>query len=802
MQRSILSEEKRPAWVEGVIEEQAKAHPRVSWWIDSQEGVPSSDLCFVCRQINFKILLSDAVNANKLDTSNVSLGSLSRIISNTSCPFCSLAARSVIPQVDGQSTKNISSIHLELRSIITYSAGLEQGRPIEYPMLQVLPVSSQPKTSTARGSGSTQALNSGSLCEGKSISAQFNVSLSQRWLRLCEGSHIESHWSLETRATPGDSEFRLIDVKRQCIVMANKHMRYLALSYVWGNVQQLRNLKGLCEALEKDGGLSSQDEHLPQVIKDAMSLVIDLEERYLWVDSLCIIHDDSLNKHNQLAAMDSVYSSALLTIVAAAGKDATIGLSGVTIPRGSSQLQAEKVQDISLVGQPPSMAEGVDATTWNGRAWTLQERLLARRMLIFTEQRAYFQCCHGYRWEEGMSTCSDFKPKTTPKRPRANPNALDLWGGPSAKSPVSYTTPDLYGLNPQRRIGYDSYWSAVKWYTQRHMSYESDGLDAFTGLLMFLHQQMETKFLFGLPETELDLAILWQPYGSLRRRKDPRTSQPLFPSWSWAGWVGGVKHQDMFDDMQSLSRITWIDALADPSSPKYFTSDEYRAAAGDHIDKEEPWHRAHNYFLDDEKSEMRYYFFQASRPDTWFLHPTAPEASRRPRSRLKHGTHQLQFLALTAFFSIKGEPVPFATYEGPSGQYRLYFLEIHNELDDAVGRINLSEEIASTVQPGTHEFVRLSRTGQDLLAENPPAPYQDFEDVPKSRQSFPDQVQNISQIHTGVNWQRYNLKKPWCLFNVMMIQRQEEVAYRVGVGKIHVDAFMQAKPEQKVILLG
>lgn len=27
----------------------------------------------------------------------------------------------------------------------------------------------------------------------------------------------------------------------------------------------------------------------------------------------------------------------------------------------------------------------------------------------------------------------------------------------------------------------------------------------------------------------------------MKRRRDPKTNLPIFPSWSWAGWVGKVK---------------------------------------------------------------------------------------------------------------------------------------------------------------------------------------------------------------------------------------------------------------------
>jgi hypothetical protein len=43
--------------------------------------------------------------------------------------------------------------------------------------------------------------------------------------------------------------------------------------------------------------------------------------------------------------------------------------------------------------------------------------------------------------------------------------------------------------------------------------------------------------------------------------------------------------------------------------------------------------------------------------------------------------------------------------------------------------------------------------------------------------------------------------RPWCLFNVMMIQLKGSVAYRSAIGRIHVDAFLYANAVEKVVTL-
>ena len=47
----------------------------------------------------------------------------------------------------------------------------------------------------------------------------------------------------------------------------------------------------------------------------------------------------------------------------------------------------------------------------------------------------------------------------------------------------------------------------------------------------------------------------------------------------------------------------------------------------------------------------------------------------------------------------------------------------------------------------------------------------------------------------------YDATMPWGLFNVMMIERIDGVAYRLAIGRIHVAAFMEARPVEREIFL-
>ncbi|KAK0614435.1 hypothetical protein B0T14DRAFT_570370 [Immersiella caudata] len=68
---------------------------------------------------------------------------------------------------------------------------------------------------------------------------------------------------------------------------------------------------------------------LPQTIQDAIHVTKSLGFRHLWVDTLCIMQDDVVDKEMQIAAMSLIYGSAFLTITAASSSSVRGGVQGV-----------------------------------------------------------------------------------------------------------------------------------------------------------------------------------------------------------------------------------------------------------------------------------------------------------------------------------------------------------------------------------------------------------------------------------------------------------------------------------------
>lgn len=144
--------------------------------------------------------------------------------------------------------------------------------------------------------------------------------------------------------------------------------QYLALSYVWGTPSVLCTKLENLEAHKVPGTLTQSNDQIVMVIKDAMKLTADIGQRYLWVDSLCIVQDGP-EKMDTINQMDLVYRNSLVTIVAATGDHANVGLPGV---RPHTRATEQRCADISahLKLIVPHSLRVVANTTWAKRAWT------------------------------------------------------------------------------------------------------------------------------------------------------------------------------------------------------------------------------------------------------------------------------------------------------------------------------------------------------------------------------------------------------------------------------------------------
>ncbi|KAG9309244.1 heterokaryon incompatibility protein-domain-containing protein [Chiua virens] len=321
----------------------------------------------------------------------------------------------------------------------------------------------------------------------------------------------------------------VIDVIQSCLVESPSRCRYVALSYVWGTATVFKHLLENTQDLRKPGSLRSLP--IPTTIRDAITLVRLIGERYLWVDSLCIVQNDQRMQQEEIMRMGTIYSGALFTIIAAAGDHADTGLPGVE--RGSREQTQKTLKfgscELLTVINILRFQGGIDNTIWASRAWTFQERILSNRLLVFSERQVYWNCRSASLSEE-----------------RVLEEVQDIdWHRPPF--PQSRLSDEYLSWEPLQSVEYcDLYHDLVYNYRQRRLTYQTDILNAFNGVAEILGKRQGDTLFWAIPGSHFSHTLTWEFLGHAKRnnievpifKSDGSKEMVPIPSWSWAAWSG------------------------------------------------------------------------------------------------------------------------------------------------------------------------------------------------------------------------------------------------------------------------
>lgn len=372
----------------------------------------------------------------------------------------------------------------------------------------------------------------------RTIKPHLNLKLISRWLEDCQ-----SHEKCKARLFAHGmflGGFRLIDVFEARLVEKTEPCEYFALSYVWGNRDPSRlqttkqNLSLLKQpsALTTDGGMTGK--RLPRTIADVMELCRGVGQRYLWVDSLCIIQDDLQEKMRLIHGMDRVYENASLTIFAVSGRHADARLPGIGRRRGLWRERVHTIETrasiIAIATARISLEEHIRSSYWYTRGWTYQEQALSERRLYFTSDEVFFRCpqCtrrEGYAEEEFEICTSRTGP---PLWGRSSvPTALDLSASvPRLDDATTFSRHVLFRLS-------------ISDYTRRNLSYPEDVLNAFAGVYpRFTSKTLPEPGIVavqGIPLSLMPQSLLWfVPESRITSARRDEAHGIKLSSWSWA----------------------------------------------------------------------------------------------------------------------------------------------------------------------------------------------------------------------------------------------------------------------------
>ncbi len=258
------------------------------------------------------------------------LGTLAATRLRTSCPCCRLVV-AAHDQYQGPGYRHTDDEEIGLR----WDGG----------SFQFIGGLSGAKLSVVQGNEASKVRNAREVREGF-----VDTTLAKKWLWNCTTHHGDDCASPVNKVGDGGLRcFRVIDVKDLCLVEIGSENKYVALSYVWGLVRTVRLGRGNLISLMQRGGLAPVIHELPRTIQDAITLVGRIDERYLWVDTLCLVQDDPDDMSDGIQNMDLIYEGAYLTIIAAAGRDANVGLPGITVRRPAVQNIEELKPGVKVV---------------------------------------------------------------------------------------------------------------------------------------------------------------------------------------------------------------------------------------------------------------------------------------------------------------------------------------------------------------------------------------------------------------------------------------------------------------------
>lgn len=246
-----------------------------------------------------------------------------------------------------------------------------------------------------------------------STSSEETWEISLKWIDDCILNHPKCKDAVPRN---GWNPSRLLDVgtlhePTLCLfesIPLQEELVYTTLSHCWGTIPIYRLRQSNLETMKA----TIEPTNLTKTFQDAIHITRRMQVRYLWIDSLCIIQDSTIDWQHESLLMGSIYKYGFCNIAATSGHD---GRAGCFFDRNSLLIQPLVVQATwsghTLLGSLKERGlstnkllageyvvyrgewrEEIEEAPLNQRAWVVQERLLAPKILHFSSQQVYWEC--------------------------------------------------------------------------------------------------------------------------------------------------------------------------------------------------------------------------------------------------------------------------------------------------------------------------------------------------------------------------------------------------------------------------
>jgi hypothetical protein len=396
------------------------------------------------------------------------------------------------------------------------------------------------------------------LLRAHELGDEADLGLVRGWLKVCREHHHRACGRRKSHE-PIARGFRLInctaDEPRQEPEDQPWGTTYAALSYVWGSSP-------------------ADKEDWPNTVLDAIAVTRELGLQYLWVDRLCINQSDDVEKKYLVSRMTTIYEEADLTIVAAAGSGASHGLPGIRSTPRKPQAKYKLDSGNLLLSTLPDPRRDIFKSDYWTRGWTYQEGVLSKRRIAFTDHQIYWEC-QSMATHESVNLPPFLMPSTSDEDSELRMADFMLTGifkgdaysggSLSNQDDLVILDDDAYRLD----YGFPVYREAttraqlrglnehIRAFSKRSLSYDTDALPAFLGILGMYKQNKLLYLLHGIPmwmddvsgdETGAQITFAlsvtsWYHRASPTHHmfvSEPCRRRSHLPSWTWAGWEGPV----------------------------------------------------------------------------------------------------------------------------------------------------------------------------------------------------------------------------------------------------------------------
>jgi hypothetical protein len=354
------------------------------------------------------------------------------------------------------------------------------------------------------------------------------------WYQNCLENHPECRPNFDGSPQPT----RLLDIGKTYLEPVKlitdiqvSSPSYATLSHCWGTSQPLRLLSSNLEQFQQEIARNT----IPRVFSEAIEVCWHLGIRYLWIDSLCILQDSVEDWSRESQLMGIIYSRAMINIGATGSKGCNDTLFS----------SADEAPSVGLVAWPREHAPPAkyvvveNQIEWSKsfmnqpllrRAWVMQERFLATRMIHFTRPQVVWEC--------RTTAATETYPIRVPEA---------LWSFHDRRN--RFWRQDF--------VEDDGAWSVlVGDYSKCELTFGKDKLVALSGLISALEAAglARGRYWTGMWEADLPYCLLWT-----RGAVDPSNWRPArpstyrAPSWSWASldypvwtdWASGTSESPL-----------------------------------------------------------------------------------------------------------------------------------------------------------------------------------------------------------------------------------------------------------------